>query len=574
MQCRPGAAAQENDTTNPAQHRWTCAHGSVTKECTADAPPPECRADQVYVLGSDGELACGCPVGEHEHGKACVDDPVCGAAEMQCRPGAAAQENDTTNPAQHRWTCAHGSVTKECTADAPPPECRADQVYVLADGELACGCPVGEHEDGKACVDDPVCGAAEMQCRPGAAAQENDTTNPAQHRWTCAHGSVTKECTADAPPPECRADQVYVLADGELACGCPVGEHEDGKACVDDPVCGNAEPICTTGMAAGKADTLQPAQHRWTCAHGSVTKECTADAPPPECRADQVYVLADGELACGCPVGEHEDGKACVDDPVCGAAEMQCRPGAAAQENDTTNPAQHRWTCAHGSVTKECTADAPPPECRADQVYVLGSDGELACGCPVGEHEDGKACVDDPVCGNAEPICTTGMAAGKADTLQPAQHRWTCAHGSVTKECTADAPPPECRADQVYVLGSDGELACGCPVGEHEDGKACVDDPVCGAAGDAVPARGGGPGERHDESGAAPVDMRPRQRDEGVHRRRAAAGVPGGPGVRAGVGRRAGLRVPGRGARARKGLRRRSGVRDAQMCRHMCAMVR
>ena len=471
-------ATKWNCPGTTGEWKWSCTNGGLTIDSCSE-PKTGGTAEGCTAPVEAGEVDCSlCRPGYHEHNGRCVEDPDCGTVEGTCRPAEAtwSEVDDTLVPLRDRWSCAHGDQTKACNAE--PPGCRADQLYVLAEGELKCACPDGRHEHNGECAEDPGCGTVEGTCRPAGAtwSEVDDTLVPLRDRWSCAHGDQTKACNAE--PPGCRADQLYVLAEGELKCACHDGRHEHNGECAEDPGCGTVEGTCRPAGATWSEvdDTLVPLRDRWSCAHGDQTKACNAE--PPGCRADQLYVLAEGELKCACPDGRHEHNGECAENPDCGTVEGTCRPAGAtwSEVDDTLVPLRDRWSCAHGDQTKACNAE--PPGCRADQLYVL-AEGELKCACPDGRHEHNGECAENPDCGTVEGTCRPAGATWSEvdDTLVPLRDRWSCAHGDQTKACNAE--PPGCRADQLYVL-AEGELKCACPDGRHEHNGECVENPECG----------------------------------------------------------------------------------------------
>ena len=491
LPCNAGASSDSDACTvgeydaDPADTYLDGACGKGANVCRHNVDADRSPADVAPEYGVCGTAAGDCP-----GGNAGPVTPIPGGSSWTCSGvDGATNWNCAGTTGKWNWTCLEGTtVIGACMKDRTGAT-KACTSPVDATDATCIACDAGFHEHGEKCVADPVCKGIE-DCDPSAATHGAvaDTISPAEHKWQCTHGGMTKACTVAAPG--CGSNAHYELdGDENLQCVCDAGfaactngscrrctgqnEVLDLAAC--SCVCASgyypdANDVCVlpcNASASSEADACAVGDHDADPADTYVDGACLSAANGCQHNVDADTSPRDVDPehgACGTAAGDCRGGNDGPVTPIPGGSSWTCSGvDGATNWNCAGTTGKWNWTCLDGTTvigacmkdrtgaTKACTSpvDATDVTCIA---------------CDAGFHEHGEKCVADPVCKGIEDCDPSEATHGAvADTISPAEHKWQCTHGGMTRACTVAAPG--CGSNAHYELDGGDNLQCVCDAG-------------------------------------------------------------------------------------------------------------
>ena len=521
--CEPGWSGP---ACNGCEAGW---HPDGMGGCTMDPCVPDRCGEGERCL----EGRCDCAPGTHREDGVCLPDEAC--ADDSCnfagtcsvvagRVACACDEGHAGDVCEHCAADWHEDGRGGCTQDPclPDPCDEAGTVCVAG----ACPCADGFHRDGDGCVPDEACdparcnghgvcalveGRARCDCEPGWAAPLCEGCADGFHP-DGAGGCTDDPCTPNpcaVPGTEC------VARNGMATCPevCLEDSCDHGLCAVD---AGRRGCTCADGWAGDRCDRCDEGWH--PDGEGGCTRDPCRPNPCDEPNRG-VCAVVEGEPACQCDPGFHDEDVGCVVNQACDEGTCNGHGGCVEADGRVACDCDDAWggdhceRCAdgfHGDGDGGCTQDPCRPNPCAEahrSVCAAGDEGRAVCGCDDGYHLDGAECVLDENCG-------PGRCGGHGDCREEAGLALcTCEdgyQGDACAECAegfhedgeggcTDDPcrPSPCEGEHRVCVGA-GE--CACEDGFHEDGAVCVVDEVCD------PDRCNGHGECSVDRGVAGCD--------------------------------------------------------------------
>ena len=481
-----------------------------------DTPDPEQACARDGECTEQGELcvvdrdngamptACGEPVGQIVAGAACAEDADC--ASNLCHDGSCSSAclGDADCPSQFdcRERVLSDVVILKICVEVPcrrSSECEADGqlcVFDRTDGDNPTDCapPVGDGEPGADCDEDAACQT--NLCEDGACAEGCVEDGDCAPGLECVERELAEGLRLDICGVEICASDDDCPDEGEICtfnrddapnfvCGDPVGDGEDGAACVDDGDC--AGGLCVDGRCADRctedADCSPGACQTQTIPAGDGELSLMLCVYPDLCerrgdcdgavcvfgRGPASVVLYCDDAEGGSPGAACETDGACdaglchegfCSDPCVGGED--CGPGFACQEVEIT--------LEEASATVRACVVLPEGQCRSDD----GCDDPDLCvgrrrpdridfvcnGINDGGGRTGATCAQDTDC--QRNLCLEGTCreacGGDGD----------CAMGEVCRDAVATV-----EEGQVTVQVCQDPRPCAAP-DECNDGRTCV----------------------------------------------------------------------------------------------------